>query len=88
MLVQKRIQALSIRGAVVLLRRLDTNGKMEILRLRDLKPTSQRFTLGAVSGSTLYLTSLENPEYGIILSVDLDRDAEPEVSPVSGRCQS
>ncbi len=55
--------------------------------LRIIK-SSYDYTLGAVSGSTLYLTSLMPPASGAVLSVDLTRDLEPEVSPASCKCQS
>ena len=54
---------------------------MEVLCLRVLtQSSSQRFTLGAVSGNVLYLTSFETPIHGGLYSVDLTQpDAEPQV---------
>ena len=47
-----------------------------------LKPQTDKFLVGAVSGSMLYLTSLMPPTFGALLGVDLSRpELEPEVSP-------
>ncbi len=60
--------------------REDSDGKMEVVCLRLLRGLHQKFKVGAVSGGTLYLTSLMPPVSGDILSIDLTRYAEPEVS--------
>ena len=52
---------------------------MEVLCLRVLEPTSERFTLGAVAGSMLYLTSFCAPTCGALLGVDLKKNVGPEV---------
>ncbi len=53
---------------------------MDVLCLRDLK-LGQLFTLGAVSGSFLYLTSFSAPTSGALLRIDLTKpDVIPEVS--------
>lgn len=59
----------------------EKEGKMEILCLRVLKAQTCKLTLGAVSGSMLYLTRFANPLYGALLGVDLSRpDSEETVS--------
>ena len=52
---------------------------MEVLCLRVLEPTSERFTLGAVASSMLYLTSFCAPTCGALLGVDLRKNVAPEV---------
>ena len=53
---------------------------MDIQYLRVLEPRSERFTVGAVAGSMLYLTSFQKPILGAILSVDLAQQfVKPEV---------
>ncbi|CAL5228026.1 g11089 [Coccomyxa viridis] len=59
--------------------REEKDGKMEVVCLRLLKGLHHKFKVGAVSGSTLYLTSLMPPVLGNILSIDLTTDVEPEV---------
>ena len=63
------------------------DSKMEVVCLKLLRGLHQKYKVGAVSGSTLYLTSLMPPVSGNILSVDLTRDVEPEASPTSRMCQ-
>lgn len=66
---------------MALWRRLqEKDGKMDITCLRVLKPQKVMLTLGAVSGSMLYLTSFANPTYGALLCLDLSKpDVEPTV---------
>lgn len=66
----------------MLSRRLDEKvGTMQIDCLRVLKSRKERFISGAVSGSMLYLTSLQAPILGAILCFDLTQhDKAPFVS--------
>ena len=53
---------------------------MDVLCLRVIKPQEDMLTLGAVSGSMLYLTSFASPTYGALLGIDLSKpDVEPTV---------
>ena len=67
--------------------REEKDGKMEVVCLRLLKGLHHKFKVGAVSGSTLYLTSLMPPVLGNILSIDLTTDVEPEVITASCNLQ-
>ena len=73
-------------SVVVSCRLRETDGKMEVLCLRVLKPTVQCFTMGAVAGSTLYLTTFREPLYGALLGVDLTRDVDEEVRHAFCQC--
>lgn len=55
--------------------------KMEVVWLTVLGPRADRFEVGAVSGSMLYLTTFCPPISGAILGIDLTRpDEEPKVT--------
>ncbi len=57
----------------------EEDGTVEVSCLRLLPPMSLKFTVGAVAGDRLYLTSFLPPNLGKLLSVDFTKDADPEV---------
>ena len=53
---------------------------MEIALLRVFAPRDDKFTVGAVSGNVLYLTSLSAPVSGALWGIDLTKPAmDPKI---------